>query len=132
MIHERSNNEANIGKGDNKKRCMLAIKFAVGILFFFAVLLCTVFSKLTLISLTGQLHNVTYNLTEENSDDSKKEKAITLYWQLLLVIMIPNIVTFLRCLVFGVLGKTRKSYPWPKAQAAVIVSSKGVLFVNKT
>ena len=90
------------------------------------VLVCTVFSKLTLVSLTDKLRSATHNethLCDENcSPDPNHDAAVGLYWQLLLVMIIPNIISFLRSLLFGVLRKTKKNFPWPTYLAIFIVS----------
>ena len=88
----------------------------------------TVLSKLTLISLTGRLRRLTHsssqdlNVSKINITMEDRNSAVTLYWHLLLIVLIPNILTFLRCLLLGVLGKTTKSFPWPSTKALMIVS----------
>ena len=85
-------------------------------------------SKLTLVSLTDALKNHIFqnssikNLTWKDHPEDK-ESAVSIYWQLLLVMVVPNLLTFLRCLCFGFLGKTTNSYPWPKRWAAILVSN---------
>lgn len=98
------------------------------------VLGSSVVSKLTLVSLTGRLRNVTHsinvhdplNATRRNITLEERNTAVTLYWYLQFIVLIPNVLTFLRCLVFGVLGKTTKTFPWPNGRALVLVSMLNV------
>lgn len=95
------------------KRIFSVVKFAIAVLLFLLVLGCSVLSKLALVSLTDRLRNATYG------SGLKEDKAVTIYWQLLLVITIPNAVSFIRSFVFGVFGKTRANFPWPSPTAIV-------------
>ena len=92
------------------KRLRYGIKAAIGFIFLVMVLGSSVLSKLTLVSLTDKLRAATGN------------EAVTLYWYLQFILLIPTFITFLRCLVFGVIGKTTKSFPWPKTKAIIFVS----------
>ena len=89
------------------------------------VLGSTVVSKLTLVGLTGRLRNATHSLNATRSNITLEERntAVTLYWYLQFIVLIPNVLTFLRCLVFGVLGKTTITFPWPNRRALVLVSA---------
>ena len=111
---------------------LLTLKLIIGIVFFFIVLTCSVMSKLTLVSLTDALRHYTWDFQKSGTTrpvketeewrKNKGEKTIALYWYLLLILLLPNAITFLRCLFFGVLGKTKKSYPWPRWSSAFLVS----------
>ena len=113
--------------GSNSRLILLTLKIAIGLVFFVVVLVSSVLSKLTLVSLTDALRSLTWMYHNNTPTDEKEwkknnlDKTVSLYWQLLLVLLVPNCLTFLRCLFFGVLGKTRKSYPWPTASAAFLV-----------
>ncbi len=106
---------------------LLGCKLILGAIFFLIVLFSSVLSKLTLVSLTDSLRHYS-GILENNSKDVKDSEVkdvyevAVLYWQLLLILLVPNILTFLRCLFFGALGKTRKSYPWPRWRAIILVS----------
>ena len=118
---------------------LLTLKIGLGFIFFAVVLVSSVLSKLTLVSLTDSLRYHTWmyqNKSISNPDEKKwvsehRDATISLYWHLLLSLLVPNCVTFLRCLFFGVLGKTRTSYPWPRGRAALLVRgvSKWVIAV---
>ena len=108
------------------KRLIFAIKAVIGIVFMILVLGCSVLSKLTLVSLTDKLRSVTYypNSTKRDNaaSDEDKTTAVTLYWYLQFVLLIPNFITLVRCLAFGVIGKTTKTFPWPKGRYILLVS----------
>ena len=113
-------------ESNGKKKCFLVIKFFLGLLLFGLVLICTVLSKVTLISLTDKLRNVTVaavNQTLKDTDSRHHDVAVSLYWQLLLVVMVPNVIACVRSLAFGVLGKTTTNFPWPTRLATILVSA---------
>ena len=108
------------------KRFIFAVKTVLGCIFMIIVLGTSVLSKLTLVSLTDKLRNVTYypNSTKRAAADNEVDfdTAVTLYWYLQFVLLIPNLITFVRCLAFGVIGKTTTTYPWPKGRNILLVS----------
>ena len=126
-------------ESQNNFKCKkYATKVFIGIVLLTFVLVCTVFSKLTLVSLTDRLRSVTAVHFNESQaylyDDNQGEitlipflvendLAVSLYWQLLHIVIVPNIISFLRSLAFGVLGKTSKNFPWPGRKAVLIVSA---------
>ena len=76
------------------------------------------------------LNFVTVNIIVENTiamllfhdlQDNTSIKRV--YWQLLFVMVLPHCLTFVRSAVVGVIGKTRKSYPWPSKRALYAVSA---------
>ncbi len=88
------------------------------------VLLCTVFSKLSLVGLTDDLKEISRLVSNgSGSDPSTVARGVALYWQLLLILLIPNFITFLRCMLFGCLGKSSQSFPFPTQMALIMVSS---------
>ncbi len=95
------------------------------------MLACTVFSKLTLVFLTATLRHVTQQDNFSRHLDynepitpleSKHDIAVSLYWQLLLVMTIPTLIALVRTLFLGVLGKSTANFPWPKFHSIVAVS----------
>lgn len=107
------------------KRVLFTIKTVIGFMFMVIVLGSAVLSKLTLVSLTDRLRNVTYypNSTKKSIETEEDQtQAVTIYWYLQLVLLIPNFITFVRCLAFGVIGKTTRTFPWPKTLSVFIVS----------
>ena len=111
----RTNRRQMNSESKRAKKLLFMIKVVFGIFFYAVVLVSTVFSKLTLVSLTEKLRTFPIN-------SKPKNLSVALYWQLLLVIMIPTFITFVRSLVSGVLGKTTETFPWPTMRSAITVS----------
>ena len=86
------------------------------------VLSFTVLSKLSLISMTSRLKAA---LARE-----EQGAAVSLYWQLLLVIMVPQCVTFVRTMLRGVCGKRTATFPWPTIRALLVVSRMGCINIK--
>ena len=106
------------------------IRVAVKLLLFLLVLSALVAGKVSLVTILGHLRSMTnYSLNAESStsDDVADTEgdikaAVGLYWQLLLILVIPNLITWVRALFNGVIGKSA-SQPWPKYEAIFMVSS---------
>ena len=109
------------------KRVLLCIQGIIGILLFAIVLVCSLLSKLSLLSITDRLRQLTIANGSNSTAKAARNEAAGLYWQLFFVMVLPNCVTFVRSFVFGVFGKTRKSYPWPSRWALLGVSISIVL-----
>ena len=106
-------------------RVLYALKFIVGMLFFGIVLTCSMFSKLTLVNITDRLRAVTWNISEEPATRVQMQAtAVSLYWQLFFVMILPNAIAFVRSFVIGVFGKTKKTFPWPRPNVVLSVSHK--------
>ena len=80
------------------------------------VLVGTVLSKVSLVSITGRMFNLT-----RFPDEHVLPRSV-LFIQLTFFLVIPEVVSFIRCLVWGVIGKTTESFPWPTISAFVLVS----------
>ena len=102
----------------------IVIKFLVRALLFSIVVTCTVFSKLSLISLVSRLNETIDDIRINSTNDSEAtltslhDRAAGFFWQLLFIILIPQFVNFFRALLFGVF----KSGPWPTLRAILAVS----------
>eukprot|EP00731_Ephydatia_muelleri_P036985 Em0369g8a len=97
---------------------MIAIKVLVRVLLFSIVVTCTVFSKLSLISLVSRLNKTIDDIRRTNdSEATLHDRAAGFFWQLLFIILIPQFVTFFRALLFGVCGKQSRLFPWPTLRA---------------
>ena len=124
-LTDESGSDVEMSKGT--RRVLYALKFFIGMLLFVLVLACSMFSKLTLVSITDQLRNVTaWNITASGTRDpdeirANRSRATRLYWQLFFIMVLPNVLTFARSFVFGVFGKTKKSFPWPMPSAILLV-----------
>ena len=122
-LTDESGSDVEMSKGT--RRVLYALKFFIGMLLFVFVLACSMFSKLTLVSITDQLRNVTWNITASGTqvpdEIANRSRATSLYWQLFFIMVLPNVLTFARSFVFGVFGKTKKSFPWPMPSAILLV-----------
>eukprot|EP00731_Ephydatia_muelleri_P007854 Em0004g192a len=104
---------------------MIAIKVLVRVLLFSIVVTCTVFSKLSLISLVSRLNKTIDDIRRTNdSEATLHDRAAGFFWQLLFIILIPQFVTFFRALLFGVCGKQSRLFPWPTLRAILTVSQR--------
>ena len=106
------------------KKLLFFIKAIIGLVFMVLMLGSSVLGKLTLVSLADHLRHATYypNASTRAVSTEERTEAVTLYWYFQLVLLIPNFITFIRCLAFGVVGKTTKTFPWPTGKAVAMVS----------
>ena len=130
VAHERG---ADVQVSKSTRRLLYAVKFFIGVVLFILVLGCSMFSKLSLVSITDKLRTVTWNRSQSEKSRAEiaelTDEAATLYWQLFFVMILPNVLTFGRSFVFGVFGKTRKSFPWPTPSAVLLVRTCNRLFM---
>ena len=117
MISLQPINDRRGQVGKTNVRVFRALKVAIGVLLLVVVLFFTVLSKLTLISMTSRLNAA---LARDEPSDSD---IVSLYWQLLFVIMVPQCITFLRTMMRGVCGKRTATFPWPTFRALLVVSA---------
>lgn len=102
------------------------LTFVVKALLFTSVLACLVYSKLTVIQIFGELHllsNFSSPIDDFILDDERstpEEVAATLYWMLLFIVIVPNLITLFRSLG-GVLSRSPQR-PWPNRKALAMVS----------
>ena len=105
--------------------------WAVKLLIMSLVIFALVASKVSLAMILGHLRSMTnYSLNaaefSRNKDTAEVnghiKTAVGLYWQLLLILVIPNMITWMRALFNGVIGKSA-SQPWPEYKAISVVSS---------
>ena len=123
-LNNRTQKENEPSTNATASKCLLfTIKTVIGFMFFLIVLGSAVLSKLTLVSLTDKLRSVTDypNFTIVSKED--ETKVVTIYWYLQFILLIPNVITLVRCLAFGVIGKTTKTFPWPKGRSIILVSA---------
>ena len=106
----------------------------VKLLVFLLVFSTIVASKVSIVIIIGHLHSMadygnpnatackSFDRQSNETDISSSVKtAVNLYWQLLLIVMIPNAITWGRALFNGVLGKS-SSQPWPSLRSWFSVS----------
>jgi len=92
------------------------IKIVALIIIAACTLVGTVFSKITFVSITGRMYSLTL-ATGSDADQSQ------LFVQLVFILIVPEVVSFLHSLAWGVIGKTDTSYPWPSWRAVILVSA---------
>ena len=87
-------------------------------LVFIALSVCAgaVLSKVSLVTITGRMFDLT------RYPDGNTLPRSVLFIQLTLLLVIPELISFMRCLVWGVIGKTTKRFPWPSRSAFIWVS----------
>lgn len=83
------------------------------------VLVGSVMSKVTFVSIVGRM----FNLSAPDEPPDEDTPRSLLFIQLTISLVIPEAISFIRCLVCGVIGKTTESYPWPSRSAFFWVSS---------
>ena len=93
------------------------IKIVALIIIAACTLVGTVFSKITFVSITGRMYSLTL-ATGSDADQSQ------LFVQLVFILIVPEVVSFLHSLAWGVIGKTDRSFPWPSWRAVILVSAK--------
>ena len=83
-----------------------------------------VLSKVSLVSITGRM----FYLSKSDPDDDPTPRSV-LFIQLTFMLVVPEVVSFVSCLVRGVIGKTTKSFPWPTWRALVCVSQYNIMII---
>lgn len=99
-------------------------------LIFIALCICAgaVLSKVSLISITGRMFNLTlYDRLGGHEDKDRRLSRSKLFAQLTLALVLPEVISFVTCLVKGVVGKTDNTYPWPKPRWALVWVSQSTL-----
>lgn len=76
-------------------------------------LLCLVASKVSLLEIGGRLYSLTnFSEFQPGIPDSEIPRvAVTIYWELLFILWIPNAVTIVRCLWNGMYLETKNTWP---------------------
>ena len=127
---EASDNEISSSKRhkhvfQSKKGTIRVLVWFVKFLLFGGVLTCLVFSKLTIIKIISELHLLSNFSIHHFGDNFDTNKSLTcaanLYWMLLFIVMIPNLIAWIRATLSGLLKKS-SSHPWPKWSAILGVS----------
>ena len=77
-----------------------------------------VFSKITFVSITSQMYKL------YNQADSRDDEKSVIFFQLVFILIIPEIVCLGHGLIQGCIGKTSKNFPWPSWKAMLLVSSR--------
>ena len=91
------------------------------------VLATLVASKVSITTMLARLHTMSsfggFSNTTISSDDQDRntKTAIRIYWQLLIILAVPNLIAWVRSLFNGIIGKSATK-PWPKKTAIIGVS----------
>ena len=107
------------------------LAWAMIILMFLLVFSTLVASKVALTTMLARLRSMSQfgNSTElEGTGDlaADMKTAVRLYWQLLLIVAIPNIITLVRAVFNGLIGGKSSSQPRPVCSAIIGVSHVSV------
>ena len=109
----------------SKKSTIVAIVWFVKFIIFGGVLTSLVLSKLTIIKIITELHVLSnfsiHQLIDDYDTDKSLTRAANLYWMLFFIVMIPNLIAWVRATFSGLLKKS-SSHPWPKWSALLGVS----------
>lgn len=106
------------GETDRVSFTLRVLKWIALIFIAFSVLAGTVLSKVSLISITGRMFNLGRSLDIFPEEHTRS----VLFIQLTLLFIIPELVSFIRCLMWGVFSKTTRNFPWPTRSALVQVN----------
>jgi len=122
---EKSDDKKRDDSKGNRQLWILRIAKFVAISF---VVLCamigTSVNKVTLASITGKMHKLSNCTNTTNSTLSSEDKTrigSICYIELVVIMIIPDFVSFLRCLLWGVVGKNTDTYPWPTWKDILLV-----------
>ena len=77
-----------------------------------------VFSKITFVSITGRMYTLYTTLPQDTGNNPRS----VIFFQLVFILVIPEILSLGHCVIWGFIGKTSKSFPWPSWKAMVLVS----------
>lgn len=85
-------------------------------------LLGMVISKLTFVSVASRMYTLCSHPSAQATvyEDQNKSK---MFFQLIFMLVIPEIVCMSYCLLWGFIGKSSKTKPWPSRKAICLVSS---------
>ena len=86
-------------------------------------LLGMVFSKLTFVSITARMYTLYSNskVNETMSNDQKSTTSTVIVFQLVSILVIPEVVGLAHCLMLGCIGKSSTTYPWPCWKTLLLV-----------
>ena len=88
-----------------------------------------IFSKISFVSITTRMYSLyTYPNSTETNSAIKDNQTLTnyksaIFFQLVVILVIPEIVSLLHCLIKGFLGKSSITFPWPNWKSIALVSS---------
>ena len=116
MENRVDDGEEDATESPSYKNTLRVIKIVALLLIGACALVGMVFSKITFVSITSQMYKL-YNQAD-NRDDEKS----VIFFQLVFILIIPEIVCLGHSFIQGCIGKTSKSFPWPSRKAMLLVS----------
>ena len=81
-------------------------------------LLGMVFSKITFVSIASRIYTL---YSHPSAQDDKSRDISKIFFQLVFMLIIPEIVCLNYCLLWGFIGKSSKTKPWPSRKAICLV-----------
>lgn len=112
-----------------KSKWLLVAKVVLAL----STLVCLIASKLTILEIGGRLYSLTNTSDVESlvPEGDIPKVAANLYWQLLFILWVPNIITILRCAWNGMFLGRRNLWPTPTL-AQVIYVAVVTKFISRT
>ena len=77
-------------------------------------------SKITFVSISSRMYTL-YSSPSDQDDEITSIDKSTIFFQLVFVLVIPEILCFGHCLLWGFIGKSSKNKPWPSWKAICLV-----------
>ena len=108
--------EGNGSESSSSSNALRIIKVVSLLLIAACALVGMVFSKITFVSITSQMYKLYIAPEDRNNEKS------SLFFQLVFILIIPEIICLAHCLISGCVGKTSKTFPWPTWKATFLVS----------
>ena len=82
-----------------------------------------IFSKITFVSITTRMYSLyTYPDSTEDDETLTTHKS-AIFFQLVAILVIPEVVSLGHCFLWGSLGKSSNTFPWPNWKSIVLVST---------
>ena len=116
MENRAEDGEGSGGELSSSSHALRFIKVVALLLIGGCALVGMVFSKITFVSITSQMYKLYIAPEDRNNEKS------TLFFQLVFILIIPEIICLAHCLIRGCVGKTSKTFPWPTWKAIFLVS----------
>ena len=79
-------------------------------------------SKITFVSISSRMYTL-YSSPSVQDDEAMNINKSTIFFQLVFVLVIPEILCLCHCLLWGFIGKSSKNKPWPSWKAICLVSN---------
>ena len=83
-----------------------------------------VFSKITFVSITSRMYTLYMhpNKTQDDHETISGNRS-AIFFQIVVILIVPEIVCLGHCLIWGFIGKSSKTFPWPSWKSIVSVSN---------